>query len=149
MKITNELMFIGLDSRKKEGVLEYMGNQLYKSGYVTEGFVAGVTEREENFPTGLPTMPYAIVIPHTDSDKVIESTIAFATLKNKVPFKVMGDSESEVDVKIVFMLALNDPNQQLETLKKLTGIFQDEKMVAKLGDVKNVEDCSKLISIIK
>lgn len=146
MKTDKELIMIGLELDTKEEVLKAMGNRLREAGYVTDDFVASVLEREYIYPTGLPTLPYAIAIPHTDTDKVIESRIAFATLKDSVTFSVMGNSDTEIDVKIIFMLALNNPNKQLKTLQNLTNVFQNEEMVDKLGNVQSIEECERLFS---
>lgn len=145
MEIDKDLIMVGLHVETKEEALEKMGRQLFEQGYVTEEFIPSVLKREQEYPTGLPTLPYAIAIPHTDSDKVIEPKIAIATLKETVPFSVMGNSNMEVDVKIIFMLALDSPDKQLETLKKLTGIFQNKEAVEKFGNVQNVKECEKLL----
>jgi len=145
VEIDRELIMVGLHVKTKEEALEKIGRQLFEQGYVTEEFIPSVLKREQEYPTGLPTQPYAIAIPHTDSDKVMEPKIAFATLKETVPFSVMGNSNMEVDVKIIFMLALDSPEKQLETLKKLTDIFQNKEAVEKFGNVQNVKECEKLL----
>src|SRR5690625_23650 len=136
---------VGLNVETKEEVLERMGRLLFERGYVTDQFIPSVLKREAEYPTGLPTTPYAIAIPHTDSDKVIEPKIAVATLKETVPFSVMGNSNTEVDVKIIFMLALDSPGKQLETLKKLTDIFQNKEAVENFGNVQDVEQFEKIL----
>jgi len=146
VEIDKELILVGLDTETKEEALEKIGQQLYEGGYVTDQFVPSVLKREEEYPTGLPTLPYAIAIPHTDTDKVIEPKIAIATLKNAVPFSVMGNADNQVDVKIIFMLALNSPDKQLETLKKLTDMFQNKEAVEKFGNVKDAEEFMELLS---
>lgn len=146
MEIDKELMMIGVEFGTKEGVLKAMGTLLHEKGYVTDDFIENVLEREENFPTGLPTVPYAIAIPHTDTDKVISPKIAFATLKEPVSFSAMGNSDSQIDVKIIFMLALNAPEKQLTTLQNLIEMVQDEQVVTKLGAVQSIDECSEILT---
>ncbi|WP_170875311.1 PTS sugar transporter subunit IIA [Virgibacillus pantothenticus] len=145
MKIEDELIMLDLEVNTKEEALAMIGEKLYKLGFVTKDYVEGVLEREGKYPTGLPTVPYGVAIPHTDPDKVIEAKIAFATLKNPVTFSAMGSHSTEVEVKMVFMLALNNPNDQLEMLQKLTAIFQDEKIVSQLGNIKSIKDFHQLV----
>lgn len=146
MEIDKELMMIGVEFETKEEVLKAMGTQLYEEGYVTGDFIENVLDREEKFPTGLPTVPHAIAIPHTDTDKVIKSKIAFATLKKPVSFSNMGNSDDQVDVKIIFMLALNEPGKQLTTLQNLIEMVQNEQIVANLESAKNIDECAKILA---
>jgi len=149
MKLNSELVMIELDSASKEEVLKTLGNQLHENGYVTEDFVESILQREKNFPTGLPTTPFGVAIPHTDADKVIEPQMAFASLKNPVPFQAMGSGGDKVEVSLVFMLALNKPEDQLQTLQKLTGLFQDEEMVVKLRQIKSTEEFNELMNSVE
>ncbi|KIY20575.1 MULTISPECIES: PTS sugar transporter subunit IIA [Mesobacillus] len=145
MKIDDELILINLEAESRERALSVLGNRLYEEGYVTDDFVASVMEREKVYPTGLPTNPYGLAIPHTDADKVIKSKIAFATLKEPVKFSSMNNLNEEVDVKIIFMLALNNPHEQLEILQKLTGIFQNSDAVERIAKVESSEEFHELL----
>ena len=145
MKIDDELILINLEAESRESALSVLGNRLYEEGHVTDDFVASVMEREKVYPTGLPTSPYGLAIPHTDADKVIKPKIAFATLKDPVKFKLMSNLDEEVDVKIIFMLALNNPHEQLETLQKLTRIFQNGEAVKRIANVESSEEFHQLL----
>jgi|SRR5690625_30617 len=149
MQIDKELMMIGVDFKTKGEVLESMGARLHGLGYVTDDFIENVLDREENFPTGLPTSPCAVAIPHTDTDKVLESKIALAILKEPVSFSNMGDASLEVDVKIVFMLAIEAPGEQVTTLQNLIEMVQDEGTVSKLAAVQSVDECSRVLGDFK
>ncbi|MBB5180935.1 PTS system galactitol-specific IIA component [Planomicrobium koreense] len=144
MKIDEELVAIDLEVNSKEEVLSILGNQLQEKGFVKEGFIESVLKREQSYPTGLPTEPFGVAIPHTDGDMVHVSKIAFASLKNPVKFFAMGSSDVTIEVKVVFMLALKNPADQLEMLQKLVGLFQEPEMVAKLARTKDINDLNKL-----
>src|SRR5690625_1564613 len=101
MIIDEKLVLFDIEVESKEDVIETLGTKLRKNGYVTDEFVKGAVAREQTYPTGLPTSPYGIAIPHTDADKVIEGQIAFANTKNPVAFQSMSDSSVTVDVNIV------------------------------------------------
>lgn len=146
VKLDKELTLINVEAASKEEVLELLGNKLLDKGFVKEGFVKSVLQREASYPTGLPTQPYGVAIPHTDGDMVNESKIAFASLKNPVRFTAMGQGDVEVEVKLVFMLALKNPADQLETLQKLVGLFQDAETVSQLAGVKDAEELNGLVA---
>ncbi|HLR68652.1 PTS sugar transporter subunit IIA [Virgibacillus alimentarius] len=145
MRFEDDLVLLQLESKTKEEVISKLGNQLQKNAYVTEDFVKSVLQREEHFPTGLPASPYGVAIPHTDPNKVVQSQIAFASLKNPVIFYTMGPVQYKIEVKMVFLLALKKSNEQLNMLQNLTGVLQHENMVKKLGDAKNVEQFKQTI----
>ncbi len=46
----------------------------------------------------------------------------------------MGNPEEQIDVKLVFMLAIKDPDLQINILKQLVSIFQDKQILVKLTD---------------
>ena len=145
MRVEKELAIIEMKADSKEEVLKLLGNRLLEHGYVKENFVESILKREKNYPTGLPTEPFGVAIPHTDGDMVNKSTIAFANLKNPVKFLMMGTDDKLVDVNLVFMLALKSPDDQLDMLQKLVGLFQDPEMVSKLADVKDVNELNELV----
>jgi len=146
VELDQELALIELKADSKEEVLTLLGNQLQGKGFVKEGFVESVLKREASYPTGLPTQPYGVAIPHTDGNMVNESKIAFASLKNPVKFMAMGQGDVAVEVKLVFMLALKNPEDQLETLQKLVGLFQNPETVSQLAGVKDAEELNELVA---
>lgn len=145
MRVEKELAIIEMEATTKEEALQLLGSQLIKKGYVKEGYVESILNREKAYPTGLPTEPFGVAIPHTDGDMVHQSTVAFASLKNPVKFLMMGTDDKLVDVQLIFMLALKSPDDQLEMLQKLMGLIQDPEMVSKLVHIKSVEDLNKLV----
>lgn len=42
----------------------------------------------------------------------------------------MGDPDTKVEAEILFMMAIKDPNAQLETLQKVMGVFTNDAAVA-------------------
>lgn len=145
MRVEKELAIIELEADSKEQVLQQLGSRLIEQGYVKEGFIESILKREETYPTGLPTEPFGVAIPHTDGDMVHRSTVAFASLKNPVKFLMMGTDDKLVDVKLIFMLALKSPDDQLEMLQKLMGLIQDPEMVSKLVHINSIEALNELV----
>ena len=112
------------------------------------GLSPGCLNREKEYPTGLPTNGVGVAIPHAEIKYVLKPGIAVATLRTPVKFNVMGNPDEQVDVKLIFMLAIKDPNVQISILKKLVSIFQEEQLLVKLIDIKNEEEFADILNSI-
>lgn len=145
MFFDKEVFFFQLDVATKEEVFETMTAELRAKKLVTADYLAGIKERERVFPTGLPTIPYGVAIPHTDGERVKAPQIGFASLKHPVEFRVMGSDTQTIEVKLVFMLALQKADDQLEILQKLIELLQAEESVRRLGECQNKEEFNQII----
>lgn len=130
----------------KETVLDTISQLLYKNGYVKESYTQAIKDREAVFPTGLNTTTYGIAIPHTDSKHVNEATIAVGILKQPVIFQEMGAEEVEVPVRLVFMLAIKEPDKQLETLQSVISLIENEEKMNALVHSENESDVIQLLN---
>ncbi|WP_270330013.1 PTS sugar transporter subunit IIA [Lapidilactobacillus dextrinicus] len=131
--------------------LTLLANQLNEVGSVNDQYKDAILKRESEFPTGLQTSSVGIAIPHTDADKVVEPQIGFMRLKNPVKFLQMGDN-SEVQVKMIFMLALKQSEDQLTMLQTLMNLFQNEEAMSRLQELsskKEFLEIMKQVGIIK
>jgi len=108
--------------------------------YVKTSFRQAVIEREKLFPTGLPTQPVGIAIPHTDAEHVKSGAIAVGILKKPVVFCEMGNPESNVEVSIITMLAISEPDMLIPFLRKLAKTFQNTEFLLGLKAAKNIEE---------
>lgn len=130
-------------------VLSLMSQSLASSKIVKKSFEKAICKREEEFSTGLNIGQYGVAIPHTDIEHVNQSTLAVVTLENPVIFKQMGDN-SEVQVNLVCMLALNESHAHLEMLQKLMELFQNEEVIKSIIELSdNEENRQKVIDIFK
>lgn len=127
--INHRLIFQEVKDDNKEKVLRDLAEKMVEENYVKPSFVKAVLEREKDFPTGLPTASYGVAIPHCDTVHVISPGVAVGILKEPIRFNVMGCGDEEVLVKVIFMLAIKEPNKQLEMLEKLTKIFQNDSIL--------------------
>ena len=137
---------VSLSGSDDKEVLGKMAEAMFQEGYVTEGFHDAIIQREENFPTGLPTGEINVAIPHTDVSHVNEPGIAIAVLHDPVTFIQMGTDDETTQVKLVFMLAVKDPNAHLENLQQIIAIIQDTEVLKKLLEV---TEKNEIIEIIK
>lgn len=119
-------------AQNREDVIRSLGGLLLENNYVKDTFTEAVLDREIIFPTGLQTKTVGVAIPHTDTEHVIESTVAIATLTSPVVFMGMGYPDLEIPVSIVMMLAVSDKEKVMETLTKVISILENEATINKL-----------------
>jgi PTS system galactitol-specific IIA component len=146
MFFDRKISLFELEANDRQDALQKMAESLYAADLVSASFHRGILEREETFPTGLAVEPYGVAIPHTDADKVITPQIAFASLKKPVKFQMMGNEKEEIDVSIIFMLALKKGEDQLIMLQRLMEIFQNRTLLTEFGGCKNQETLDELLS---
>ncbi|NEY19306.1 PTS sugar transporter subunit IIA [Bacillus ginsengihumi] len=127
-------------------IIERLGVQMLEAGYVKDTYIEAVLQREDILPTGLKTGLVNVAIPHTDVTHVNESAISMTTLNRPVKFYLMEDPSQEIDVDIVFLLAVKEPEEQVQLLKNLIAIFQNEELLAQMKDI---EDENSLNQVIK
>ncbi len=144
--IDPSLIMLNVEATEKEEVITLMAKKLISEGYVKDSYLNAILKREKEYPTGLPTNGVGVAIPHTDIEHVIKPGIAVATLKNLVKFNVMGNPDEEVDVKLIFMLAITEPKSQLALLEKLVLTFQEKQLLLKLINIKDKKQFVDLIS---
>ena len=145
--ICEDYIMLGVKADNMRHLMEQMCNYAYHKGYVKEGYLEALLERESMYPTGLPTEVMKVALPHTvDKCHVIKSGIFIARLEQPVAFKEMGDGERDVMVEMVFMLAVNSANEQLTVLQNVVGMFTKPEALLALKNAKNE---SEIIEMIK
>ncbi|MEG0366473.1 MAG: PTS sugar transporter subunit IIA [Coprobacillus sp.] len=142
-----DIALVDLSADCYETVIDKLGAELVKKGYVQPEYVTATIDREKLYPTGLNINgDIKTAIPHADCCYVNQAQIAFASLKEPVGFKNMEDPTSYIDVKVVFMLAVKDPSQQVEFLQKFMELFQDELLIKQLSKLKDVNQIKQIIN---
>lgn len=144
--LKQEFIKIGLKCENSNEVLKNLATLLLENGVVKESFINAVIDRENVYPTGLPTMAFNIAIPHTISSHVVEPAMSVAILENPIEFKQMGSPEISLNVELVIMLAIKDAKQQISLLKKIMSLLQDVNKLNALKLSKNPEQVLNLLS---
>lgn len=139
MLFDKEVILFNQDASDNVSALTRLADSMYAKGVVTNEYRDALLKREESFPTGLMTQTIGVAIPHTDPDKVIEPQIGFMSLKHPVTFHQMGDN-AEIQVKLIFMLALKKSDDQLSMLQKLMALFQNQEAMDALQSVDQKKD---------
>ena len=138
--LDKNLIVTGLQADTYEDVMENLGSIVVKEGYAKESYVNALKTREAEFPTGLNVDGIGVAIPHTAVEHVNKVGVAVAILEKPVTFIEMGSEDDEVEVQIVFMLAVVDPNAHLDQLQRIIGIIQDTEVLNKLLSAKDADD---------
>ena len=136
-----------LNVQDSQEAIRTLGEILLEAGFVKDTYIEAVLQREQTMPTGLNIGFINVAIPHTDSEHVNQSALALATLKKPVKFKLMEDPSKEAEVEIVFLLAVKDPMQQLDLLRKLMSIFQDQELLTKIQNAENDDELHELLNV--
>lgn len=142
-----EALSLGLDVENAADVIRIIGGKLLKAGYVRESFTNAVLEREKTIPTGLPLSgDIHAAIPHTDIEHVIRPGIGMATLVRPVVFNNMVSPEETVEVRLVFVLALEQPKSQIEMLQEVAQVLQRPDVVKALMDAKDLHQVQEALA---
>jgi galactitol PTS system EIIA component len=146
LNFNDKLVKIQVNVKDSTEALRVAAQLLHREGVVKDSYESAIIERESVYPTGLPTEPVGVAIPHTDIEHVNYPGIAVLTLKHPIKFQLMGDPEGTVQVSIIFALAITDHHAQLETLEQLTSIFQDVALLESLANLGNAEEVVRTLA---
>ncbi|GAB4471338.1 MAG: PTS sugar transporter subunit IIA [Anaerolineae bacterium] len=136
-----QAVLLQLEAADSSEVIQRLGGILHRLGYVKDGFVEATLGRESTMPTGLPLGGSVnAAIPHVDLEYVERPALALATLKKPVVFRNMVDVDDEVPVRLVIMLALDQPKSQIAMLQQIAAILQSPEVVDRLMAAKTKQD---------
>lgn len=128
-----EHFVLNLEAQDARDALDKIVAVLVRTGYVTPEFADAVWEREQVFPTGLPTQPLASALPHADPEHVRQTAVAIGTLKTPVRFGQMGtDGSVGLDVHVIILLAIKECEKQVELIQQVVELLQYPGMLEKL-----------------
>lgn len=144
-ELKKELVFPYVEASTYQDVMKEIGGKFIEKGYCNNTYVDALIEREEEYPTGLDIRGIGVAIPHTDVVHVKQAGIGIARLNQEVKFTQMG-SDDDVMVRLVFMLAVDKPNDHLEHLQDILKIIQDKEILEKLLIANSAEE---ILNIIK
>ena len=137
---------LNLDSQSSADVIQHLGSKLLDAGLVKESFINAALEREKVMPTGLPLGGIInAAIPHTDVEHVHKAGVAMATLAQPVIFQNMVNPTEGVEVRIVFLLALDQPKSQIEMLQEIASVLQNPNLIEGLVSAKSIPEALQLI----
>ncbi|MDA1372790.1 MAG: PTS sugar transporter subunit IIA [Proteobacteria bacterium] len=121
--VSKDLIFSDMQVTDRWEAIDKLAAHLLAKGFVRETYADAVKEREKVFPTGLPTMPVAVAIPHCDIQHCIRPAIAVGILRDTVPWIEMATLVSWLNVKVVLLLCITDPQAQVNLLRDVVDFF--------------------------
>lgn len=140
-----QVVLLDIAPKDRTAALSMVADELIRKDIVKASYEPAIIQREKDFPTGLNAPSIGVAIPHTDAVHVNKPQIAVARLAEPVSFLQMGDG-ANVDVRLLFMLALKEPHAQLATLQKLMALIQDEAAVKDLLAAATPSDVIRILS---
>lgn len=146
MIIDSDLISLKMDVTDQKEIINLLGGRLKDKGIVKNSFCQAVIDREEINPTGLKGKHINFAIPHTDSDHVNETAIAVATLNNPVEFNSMEDPDEKLEVSLIIMFAVKDPDKHIKVLQNLIEFIQNKEMTDKIINSSDPEKVKNIIS---
>lgn len=145
-ELNPSLIFTQLHAQDYTDVMKQVGGAMTKAGYTKASYSDALIDREQEYPTGLDVDGFGVAIPHTPVEHVNKEGIAIAVLETPIEFIQMGSDDEIVPVRIVFMLAVANPQEHIDQLQRILSIIQDTNVLAKLLAAKAGTD---IIEIIK
>lgn len=128
-----EHILIGLKAANAQEALRLLNQALVASGHTLPEFADDVWKREQEYPTGLPTQPIAVAIPHADPDHVQRSAVAIGVLNEPVTFAQMGsDGSLTLAVKVVILLAIKEREKQVTMIQQVISLIQNAQLLENL-----------------
>ncbi|WP_196590087.1 PTS sugar transporter subunit IIA [Pectinatus frisingensis] len=140
-----DLLNVDITARTQEELFTILSKPLSDNGFTTSDYLTGVIEREKNFPTGLPTKPYGVALPHTLPKYVIKNSISVGVLKEPIKFKIMGSENDYIDAKMIFLLALRENRKQLWMLQAIMNMIRSKEILNKIATAKK-DDVFEIIN---
>lgn len=125
-----ELILMGVNAKDAEDAIRQVGKRFYDQGFVKDTYVDACIAREKVYATGLQLEEIAVAMPHTDSQHVNRPGVCIAQLAHPVTFEHMGDPDTKVEAEMLFMMAIKNPDEQVELLQKVLSVFQQPEVVA-------------------
>lgn len=144
--IKKELILRVPHAKTSEEILTMTADCLRQQGYVKDSFKAALLDREKNFPTGIRVGNINVAIPHTDAVHVLKTTIAVALLEEPVAFREIGTNDGTVDVSIVLNMAIQDGNKQVDFLRKISELIQNQDCLKEILTADNTEKIAAILN---
>ena len=136
--LDKKLIHLQAEAGHANDIFDQLGTCFINEGYSRSDYVEALKQREAQFPTGLDINGFGVAILH--------ETEGIMTLKHPVTFIQMGSDDTQVEVKVVFMLAIEDPKNHIKKLQQILRIIQDNAVLEKIYQASSADE---VIDIVK
>ncbi|MHA1971570.1 MAG: PTS sugar transporter subunit IIA [Candidatus Hodarchaeales archaeon] len=129
-----DIFIIKTNTKTKQEVVHELVNVLVTNGYIKPSYEEAIHTREKEFPTALQLEgEYNVAIPHAETEHVNKAAIALAILEQPILWENMEDPDEKIQVHLVFLLAITNPELVVPNLKAMTeNIFSRPKVVEEI-----------------
>ncbi|PWI33853.1 PTS mannitol transporter subunit IICBA [Vibrio albus] len=141
LKLSDENIFLGLETKGKEEVIRFAGEQLVKLGYVAPEYIDGMLAREELVSTYLGE---SIAVPHgtIETKQYVKKTgIVFCQFPEGVQW---GEDEDDVAKLVIGIAAEGD--EHIQVITAITNSLDDEEAVNCLKTTTNPADVLRILN---
>ena len=133
-------------SKDRDKALHEMADYLHSIGVVKGTYGDSVIERENKYPTGIDTEPIPVAIPHSEREEVIKTAILVGQTKTGgVRFQKIEGDGLWVSAKVIFMLAVDTDQGQLEVISQLMNVIQDPEVVQRIVEAETTEEIEAIV----
>ncbi|MFI3284202.1 MAG: PTS sugar transporter subunit IIA [Erysipelotrichaceae bacterium] len=126
--VRDELTLLDVSCANQDELFTLIADVTLKLGYTKPSYLQAIKDRESQFPTGLPVLPYAIAIPHTYPEHIAKNGIGVIRLNEPVEFNQMGSMDTKLSCKYIFPIFL-EGKLQVDALSSLMQLFQDAEFL--------------------
>lgn len=138
--LSKSLLIPSLEASDAEGCIRSLTKVMVDEGCALPEYAEDVIRRERTFPTGLPTEPIAVAIPHADPDHLRRSCVALGISARGIPFGQMGtDGDIQVHARLIFLLGIREREKQVDMIGELMELIQNESLLKSLTAAHDVE----------
>lgn len=138
--VHSELVFFKQTFSDQEDFFKKAGTFLLQEDYVTTSFHNEVVKREKEYPTGLELPKISIAIPHTYPANIVKPFIAIYHLTKPIIFTQMATTDVKVASKLIMVLGIKVPDEQVGLLAKIIDLMSDDKFVNAYKKIQNQQE---------
>lgn len=144
--LREDLILLQRELSDQTGLFQLVNDVALRNGYVNEKFLPKIIAREKKYPTGLELENGAVAIPHTDADTIEKEFVSIVTSTAPIAFQRMDNPDLQVRPRLVFVLGLNKPHEQVKMLQQLASIIQDQKLMERLEGSRSTDSVRELLN---
>ncbi len=133
------------DCKTQEELYNFLAKELSDEGYVKDSFLHALKTREAQFPTGIVANPYNIALPHVDSEHVNKNALIITILDDPIAFHRMDKLNEIIEVKVVFMLLIENLEFHMQAISNLTKLWMDKDFMDAVLTVCSKEEMIELV----
>lgn len=144
--LKKELIRLDVAAKTWESALTQMAQLFVDTGVAKPSFPAAIVAREAQYPTALPATAFDIAVPHTFAEHVNQPAMGICVLREPVAFQQMGSPEITLHPRLLFMLAITDPKDQIKLLRRIMKLIQNPAALNQIRDAGSVDEVYSVVN---